>query len=839
MLVKFHINYPTKYGQEIVLDIHKVKDVECSEIFASWKMNYFDGTWICEVPASYNLSLKYRYRLLEANSLDINEAGCDRVLTLPKGEQIKEELQLKGETQPDDKVQLEVRDEWRHYDDYTPFYATAFTEVLFGRNWSNKTDNGNLIVNVYALNLPDNSIVVISGNCQTLGNWESSQTKELHYQGGGLWSISLNKRDLPETIEYKFLLRSHNNEDVLYSWEEGCNRTYRNEPNQISVINHNRINLSVQTPRIAGTAIPVFSIRSKDSCGIGDFGDLLKMVDFLSETSQNVLQLLPVNDTTATHSEKDSYPYNAISVFALHPLYLNLKMAGEISDNEFIENFNIEASLLNSLSEIDYIRTESLKLSYIRKLFEMTGEELLNSPEFELFYKEHSFWLAPYSIFCHLRDRYKTANFRLWAHFSTYNYQEVKLFSERDDDCKNDVKISLFVQYHLYKQLSQLKAYAANKRIILKGDLPIGISRNSVEAWTDPSLFNFDMQAGAPPDDFSENGQNWGFPTYNWDIMKQDGYMWWRKRLEFMSHFFDAFRIDHILGFFRIWEISLKYQDGLSGSFNPSYSYDSEQLINFNLEIISDNLIKNGLLIESPRENMRYIPKINAKKTQFYKLLKNSDQEAFDILYNHYYYHNNERLWSESGFLKLQEILSFTQMLACAEDLGMIPACVPKVLRHFRTLTLEIQRFTKEGDQKYANPSQYPYFSICTTGTHDTSTLRGWLNEVGEEEIQEELRHALKKETKTSNKREILRELLRINLDSPSFAAIFPLQDWFTLSDTLSQRDPDQERINIPADPDHIWNYRMHKTIEEVTCDNLFKNSLKTIIADSGRRSQI
>jgi 4-alpha-glucanotransferase len=344
----------------------------------------------------------------------------------------------------------------------------------------------------------------------------------------------------------------------------------------------------------------------------------------------------------------------------------------------------------------------------------MTGEELLNSPEFELFYKEHSFWLAPYSIFCHLRDRYKTANFRLWAHFSTYNYQEVKLFSERDDDCKNDVKISLFVQYHLYKQL-----------------------------------------------------------------------------------------------------------------------------INFNLEIISDNLIKNGLLIESPRENMRYIPKINAKKTQFYKLLKNSDQEAFDILYNHYYYHNNERLWSESGFLKLQEILSFTQMLACAEDLGMIPACVPKVLRHFRTLTLEIQRFTKEGDQKYANPSQYPYFSICTTGTHDTSTLRGWLNEVGEEEIQEELRHALKKETKTSNKREILRELLRINLDSPSFAAIFPLQDWFTLSDTLSQRDPDQERINIPADPDHIWNYRMHKTIEEVTCDNLFKNSLKTIIADSGRRSQI
>ncbi|HCT94057.1 MAG: hypothetical protein A2X19_04310 [Bacteroidetes bacterium GWE2_39_28] len=839
MLVKFHINCHTKYGQEIVLDIHNVYGEKNSGQLMTSKMNYIDGDWNCEVPADDILSLKYRYRLLEANSLDLNEAGCDRALILPEGLQINDALPFNSNVLSNEKDQLEVWDEWRHYDDHTPFYATAFTEVLFRRYRSKKSLNGNLMINVYALNLSDNEIVVIAGNCKILGDWDESQAVELHHIGGGLWNGCFDKGELPEKLEYKFLIQLRNSEGVRNTWEEGFNRIYINESNKVSVINHNRVNIPAKTPRIAGTSIPVFSLRSNDSCGIGDFGDLFRMVDFLSETSQNILQILPVNDTTATHSLKDSYPYNSISVFALHPLYLNLQMAGDISDNEFIEHFKLEAAQLNSLPEIDYLRTEKLKWSYIKKLFEIRGEELLNSPGFQLFYKEHSSWLDPYAVFCHLRDKYKTANYRLWPHFTKYDCVEIMSFSESDEGCKSEVKLFHFVQYNLYRQLSQLRDYATSKKIILKGDLPIGISRNSVEAWTDPLLFNFDMQAGAPPDDFSENGQNWGFPTYNWEVMKMDGYLWWRKRLEFMSHFFDAFRIDHILGFFRIWEIPLKYRDGLSGSFNPSYSYDRKQLQNFNLDKITDSLIKSGLLIESSREYKRFIPMINAKKTQFYKLLKSSDQEAFDILYNHYYFHNNESLWSESGFVKLQELLSFTQMLACAEDLGMIPACVPKVLRHFKTLTLEIQRFPKERDQKYADPSQFPYFSICATGTHDTSTLRGWLNEIDEEGNLIELEQTLKIKIKSNNKREILIELLKTNLDSPSFAAIIPMQDWFSLSDTLSQRDPDEERINIPSNPNHIWNYRMHKTIEEVTCDNLFKNSLKAIVADSGRGSEI
>lgn len=839
MLVKFHIYYPTKFGQEIVLDFQNINGGISSEFFRTTKMNYNDGTWIAEVRTNKKSQFKYRYRISEANSVDINEAGCDRVLIIPGKDHTKSGGQSEVEKRFETEELLEVRDEWRDYNDYTPFYTKAFTEVLFRRISYKKSFDGDLTFNVYALNLSHNITVVISGNCKTLGDWEISKSKKLNYSGGGLWSITMDKTDLPETLEYKFLFRFTDSETIQYRWEEGCNRVYRNDSHSFTVINHNRVCTPIQKPRIAGTAIPVFSLRSTESCGIGDFGDLFKIVDLLSDTSQNILQLLPINDTTAAHAEKDSYPYNSISVFALHPLYLNLKMAGDIPDNEFVEKFNKEAILLNSLSKIDYVSTERLKWSYIIKLFEMNGEELFNSSEFQLFYKEHSIWLTPYSIFCHLRDRYKTANFRMWPHFSTYDYEEIKAFSESDEACKSDIRKIHFVQYHLYRQLSQLRDYASEKRIILKGDLPIGISRDSVEAWTEPSLFNFDMQAGAPPDDFSEIGQNWGFPTYNWEVMKRDGYMWWRKRLEFMSHFFDAYRIDHILGFFRIWEIPLKFKDGLSGSFNPSFSYDQKQLSKFNLKKSAEEMIKIGLLINSPRENKSYIPKINARKTNSYQLLDKFDKEAFDNLFNHYYFQNNEKLWSENGFTKLQELLSFTQMLACAEDLGMIPACVPKVLRHFKTLTLDIQRFPKENCQIFANPSQYPYFSICATGTHDTSTLKGWLNELEEMGDINRTELGLSYETKSKSQKEILKDLIKINLESPSFATIIPLQDWFNLSDALSQRDLNEERINIPADSEHIWNYRMHKTIEEITNDNLFKSSVKKMISESGRGSEI
>ena len=839
MLVKFHINYPTKFGQEIVLDIQMVNEEMSSELFRATKMNYIDGTWIAEVRTNKISKFKYRYRISETHSVDINEAGCDRLLIIPGKDYSKSGGRSEVEKIFETEELLEVWDEWRDYNGYTPFYTKAFTDVLYRRISYKKSFDGDLTFNVFALNLSDNITVVISGNCKTLGDWEISKSKKLNYSGGGLWSITMDKADLPEILEYKFLFRFIDSETIQYTWEEGCNRNYVNDSHGFTVINHNIVHIQIQTPHIAGTAIPVFSLRSTESCGIGDFGDLFKMVDFLSDTSQNILQLLPVNDTTATHTDKDSYPYNSISVFALHPLYLNLKMVGDISDNEFIENFNKEAFIVNSLSKIDYVTTERLKWSYIIKLFDMYGEELLNSSEFELFYKEHYIWLTPYSIFCHLRDRYKTANFRMWPHFSTYDYEETKAFSESDEACKSDIRICYFVQYHLYKQHSHLRDYASKKGVILKGDLPIGISRNSVEAWTEPSLFNFDMQAGAPPDDFSETGQNWGFPTYNWEVMKSDGYMWWRKRLDFMSIFFDAYRIDHILGFFRIWEIPLKFKDGLSGSFNPSYSYNQKQLSQFNLKKSAEEMIKFGLLIKSPRENKSYIPKINARKSNSYKLLDKFDKEAFDNLFNHYYFQNNEKLWSENGFCKLQELLSFTQMLACAEDLGMIPASVPKVLRHFKTLTLDIQRFPKGSGHKFANPTQYPYFSICSTGTHDTSTLKEWLNELEEMGDINRTELGLSDEKKSKSQKEILKELIKINLESPSFATIIPLQDWFNLSDTLSQRDLNEERINIPADSEHIWNYRIHKTIEEITNDNLFKNSVKKMISESGRGLEI
>ena len=145
------------------------------------------------------------------------------------------------------------------------------------------------------------------------------------------------------------------------------------------------------------------------------------------------------------------------------------------------------------------------------------------------------------------------------------------------------ISIYYFIQFHLHLQLLEATNYARANGVVLKGDIPIGISRNSVEAWTEPHYFNLNGQAGAPPDDFSVNGQNWGFPTYNWEVMEQDDYSWWMKRFRKMSEYFDAYRIDHILGFFRIWEIPMHAVHGLLGQFVPSLPMSREEIESYGL----------------------------------------------------------------------------------------------------------------------------------------------------------------------------------------------------------------------------------------------------------------
>lgn len=328
--------------------------------------------------------------------------------------------------------------------------------------------------------------------------------------------------------------------------------------------------ISTENWKGAGVAVPVFSLNSDDNFGVGEFLDLKKLADWCSKTGMKMIQILPINDTRTDGSWNNSYPYKAISTKALHPIYLNLDKLGLLIDKDDKAFFDEQKNILKRKDFVDYPEVMKVKETYFKKIFAQTWDEVKNSGEYKSFFKENEEWLVPYAVFCRLSDKYKTSDFSQWQEYSVFDRE---LISQKTYVENPDVEIHFFLQYHLDKQLREAVDFLHQKGIALKGDIPIGIGRHSVEAWTNPELFNLDCQAGAPPDAFATEGQNWGFPTYNWEVMAKDDYKWWRERLTQMSRYFDAYRIDHILGFFRIWEIPTEYSQGTMGHFSPAIGY--------------------------------------------------------------------------------------------------------------------------------------------------------------------------------------------------------------------------------------------------------------------------
>lgn len=586
--------------------------------------------------------------------------------------------------------------------------------------------------------------------------------------------------------------------------------------------------------KAAGTAVPVFSLRSERSFGVGEFSDLKLLVDWAVKTGQKVIQLLPVNDTTMSWTWADSYPYNANSSFALHPQFLHLPAAGVGEDEDYMRL----REELNALPELDYERVNLAKRRLLRKAFEKSGKEALMTEAFKAFFNENQGWLLPYAVYSVLRDRFGTADFTKWETFAEYDNDAVRSFAS---DNQQETAYWYFVQYHLHVQLLEARNYAHSKGVIFKGDLPIGVSRTSVDAWVDAKLFNMDSQAGAPPDAFSEDGQVWGFPTYNWEEMSKDGYAWWKSRLGNMSRYFDAFRIDHILGFFRIWEIPLDAVSGLLGHFNPALPYRTAELESMGFRIkgcTGKSRGKDVLFVPDPKKRGYWHPRIAAQNTSVYSGLPEDMKKTFDSLHEDFFYRRHNGFWKESAMKKLPSLLTATGMLACGEDLGMIPGCVPDVMSEYQILSLEIQRMSKKFGERFADPVAYPYYSVCTTSTHDMNPMRAWW-----EEDRDVTGHFWKEvlgypgEAPVHCEPWICRRIIEMNLESPSMLAILPLQDWLSTDGELRLDDPFKERINIPARPRHYWRYRMHLTLENLLQQDRFNALIMEMVSASGRDS--
>ena len=485
-----------------------------------------------------------------------------------------------------DHAELLVMDSWNHAGFFQNAFDTdPFQNVLLRANHTEvrvpAPRSATHTFKVKAPLLAKGQTLCLLGEPAALGNWNVARPILLNRTAGEEFlSVALDLRGLTFPFAYKYGVYDVER-SLFVRYEDGANRALDDAvaPGKHTVVNDGFASVPADTWKGAGVAIPVFSLRTEDSFGVGEFSDLIPLADWCRSVGLKLIQLLPVNDTSATHTWTDSYPYAAISAFALHPLYLNLSRVAEGRSAARLKKLEPKRRRLNGLAAVDYEAVMKLKLEFLRRAYALQKKETLASREFRSFFADQRQWLVPYAVFCHLRDKHGTADFNRWPEHRTYRARDIAALAAERSPAYDDVAFHYFVQFHLHRQLAEATDYARARGVVMKGDLPIGVYRHGADAWQQPDQFQMQFQAGAPPDAFAVKGQNWGFPTYNWPRMKDDGFAWWKQRLTQMSACFDAFRIDHILGFFRIWSIPAHAVEGILGHFVPAIPVTIEDFL--------------------------------------------------------------------------------------------------------------------------------------------------------------------------------------------------------------------------------------------------------------------
>ncbi|KAL2895766.1 4-alpha-glucanotransferase DPE2 [Bienertia sinuspersici] len=871
--VSFRIPYFTQWGQSLLV---------CGSISSLGSWNVRRGLlltpmnqgseliWRGKIEVSSGIECEYNYYVVDDDKNVLRwEMGNKRKLLLPDSIQ-------DGEI-------VEFHDLWQTGSDALSF-RTAFKDVIF-RNSSTLTierplgvlqnelgleDSVLVHFKICCPNIAEGASVYVIGSPQKLGQWKIEGALKLSYAEWEFEDLFYNEGLAISFLLGGFLIYGIYDNAGKFSIEIGSNRE-----------------LSMET--------------FKEDIGVGEFLDLKLLVDWAVASGFHLVQLLPINDTSVHGMWWDSYPYSSLSVFALHPLYLRIQALSENIPEEIKQEIAKAKERLD-LKEVDYEATMATKLSIAKKIFSREKDLILKSSSFQKYFSENEEWLKPYAAFCFLRDFFETSDHSQWGRFSQFSKDKLEKLVSEDSPHYSIICFHYYVQYHLHLQLSEAAEYARRKGVVLKGDLPIGVDKNSVDTWVYPNLFRMNTSTGAPPDYFDKNGQNWGFPTYNWEEMSKDNYGWWRSRLTQMAKYFTAYRIDHILGFFRIWELPEHALTGLVGKFRPSIPLSKEELekegiwdfdrlshpyirqeflqekfgsswtivaalflnecqkghyefkedCNTEKKIASKleectgksllfgteaelrfnlfDLLRNIVLIRDPEDTSKFYPRFNLEDTTSFKDLDDHR------LYYDYYFHRQETLWRQNALKTLPALLNSSNMLACGEDLGMIPSCVHPVMEELGLIGLRIQRMPNEPDLEFGIPSQYGYMTVCAPSCHDCSTMRAWWEE------DEERRRRFFKVVVGSDRLppskcvpEIAYFIIRQHVEAPSMWAIFPLQDLLALKDEYTTRPATEETINDPTNPKHYWRFRSHVTLETLLKDQELKIAIKELVRGSGR----
>lgn len=890
MTVQFNIEYKAMFGEQIVVNI-QTEEGELKLPLETTDGQRWACDWCVESPEksyTYYYSVEREGRavktewLIIKHQLDVNARKAEAYTLYDHLKAMPEDAYL---------------------------YSSAFTDCINHQAPQEmKPETGSKIVRliVRAPQLRDGERLGVLGADKALGVWDVQKILPMTQHTYNEWVADIDATHLEGShLEFKFVAFRNAKNELL--WETSMNRTVdlpEMKAGELVSYELDQAFFALYNRKLAGTQVPVFSLRTRKSAGIGDFGDLKTMIDFVASTGQKVLQLLPINDTTITHTWTDSYPYSCISVFAIHPQYADLHALPELKDAKARAEAEKTRAELNALDKIDYEKVNDFKINYLRQIFNQEGEKMMKTAEYKAFFQDTELWLVPYAQYSYLRDKNGTADFNQWPDHQVWDEAERKALADPKTAAYKNVAFFYFVQFVLDRQMQEAHEHAKAKGVILKGDIPIGVNRNGCDVWTEPKYFNLNGQAGAPPDDFSANGQNWGFPTYNWFEMLKDGCQWWNRRFKNMARYFDAYRIDHVLGFFRIWEIPVHSVHGLLGQFAPALAMSREEIESYGLHFQEDRftrpfitdwvldrmfheragevkekyldrldderyqmkpevdtqrkvealfadvtdekelwlrdglyaLISDVLFVRDHTNPGVFHPRISAQLDFIYESLYDNDKAAFNRLYNDYFYRRNNQFWYQEAMKKLPKLVQATRMLVCAEDLGMVPDCVPWVMDELKILSLELQSMPKDPSVKFGHLSRNPYRSVCTISSHDMPTLRMWWDE-NIQRTQEYYNTMLYRQGPAPHPLPgwLASDIISRHLTSPSMLCILSIQDWLATDEALRLPDADAERINIPANPKHYWRYRMHLNIEDLAADKRFVQSITEMISQSGR----
>lgn len=890
MTVQFNIEYKAMFGEQIVVNI-QTEEGELKLPLETTDGERWACDWCVESPEksyTYYYSVEREGRAVKTEWL-----------------MIKHQLEVNAKKA----AVYTLYDHWKAMPEDAFLYSSAFTDCINHQvPQVMKPETGSKIVRliVRAPQLRDGERLGVLGADKALGAWDVQKILPMTQHTYNEWVADIDATHLEGShLEFKFVAFRNAKNELL--WENSMNRTVdlpEMKAGELVSYELDQASFALYNRKLAGTQVPVFSLRTRKSAGIGDFGDLKTMIDFVASTGQKVLQLLPINDTTITHTWTDSYPYSCISVFAIHLQYADLHALPELKDAKARAEAEKTRAELNALDKIDYEKVNDFKINYLRQIFNQEGGKMMKTAEYKVFFQDTELWLVPYAQYSYLRDKNGTADFNQWPDHQVWDEAERKALADPKTAAYKNVAFFYFVQFVLDRQMQEAHEHAKAKGVILKGDIPIGVNRNGCDVWTEPKYFNLNGQAGAPPDDFSANGQNWGFPTYNWFEMLKDDCQWWNRRFQNMARYFDAYRIDHVLGFFRIWEIPVSSVHGLLGQFAPALAMSREEIESYGLHFQEDRftrpfitdwvldrvfheragevkekyldrldderyqmkpevdtqrkvealfadatdekelwlrdglyaLISDVLFVRDHTNPGVFHPRISAQLDFIYESLYDNDKAAFNRLYNDYFYRRNNQFWYQEAMKKLPKLVQATRMLVCAEDLGMVPDCVPWVMDELKILSLELQSMPKDPSVKFGHLSRNPYRSVCTISSHDMPTLRMWWDE-NVQRTQEYYNTMLYRQGPAPHPLPgwLASDIISRHLTSPSMLCILSIQDWLATDEALRLPDADAERINIPANPKHYWRYRMHLNIEDLAADKRFVQNITEMISQSGR----